>query len=766
MGLFDQFPYTNFHELNLMWILEALKEIQTTTEQFVALNSLKYADPIQWNIVQQYEKNTIVIDPLTGTAYISVQPVPSGVAITNTDYWTVVFDLGSFVTRAAKNFTNRWEEDTTLTATFPTLAGEWLIWGDVLYRALTNITAGDTYVVDSNIEHFTIEELYNAYLDTIANIRTIIGNLDDLNTSDKDSIVNAINNIVAMVGDLDDLNTSDKDSIVNAINSIVSALETLNNFVNPEVPLSTNANTITEAINELFKSSNDIVVVRPTMSQSEIADIIANHHNVYFDGGDYYVEYTANGQTAYNTISNQKIILAKDAVINVVPNSYDNYYVFTMKNVNNVEISGGKIVGDKETHTGATGEWGHAFYILAPAKFIHIHDCEISYMWGDGVYLGESTNAAETVSEVNLDHLNIHHVRRNGISVCEANGLNVENVSVAHLTGGTYPMAGIDFEPNLDGRNIIDCTVSNFIVKDCYRATLVPMVHNGHTAINFENIYAYDITGRMIEINAYNNEVSGVVRCKNYYGENIGLPIRIMNHSSNSFKIEIENVYCHGVEVDTSDPGYYAAMDSLIAIYTGGGFPSSDFGNIQIKNVFADSNQNTYYAFITGNYAKNIKIDAPVITDPSATTTQKRLVCQCNGENCEFNSRNNLYTIGGTNPEVFTNYLKSSLFIHGNHVFTTTDYEVLCEIPLDKNKISGQFPVVMNAYIAYNSGSPTGLKLVLDNNGYEGLVKEDTSGGAMDMTATRIAYSSYIARLYGKNTSSSGNSDYALSIAF
>ena len=79
MGLFDQFPYTNFHELNLDWILKALDNIQKTMDQFVALNSLKYADPIQWNITSQYAKNTIVIDPQTGTAYISVQPVPEGV---------------------------------------------------------------------------------------------------------------------------------------------------------------------------------------------------------------------------------------------------------------------------------------------------------------------------------------------------------------------------------------------------------------------------------------------------------------------------------------------------------------------------------------------------------------------------------------------------------------------------------------------------------------------------------------------------------------
>ena len=196
MGLFDQFPYTNFHELNLMWILEALKEIQTTTEQFVAINSLKYANPIQWNIVKQYEKNTIVIDPLTGTAYISVQPVPTGVSLTNEDYWTVVFNLREFVVRAAKNFTTRFEEETTLTATFNTAAGEWLVWGDTLYIANVNITAGDSYVVDGNIRRITVEEIKDeiyTYFDGK------IGDLTTLSTRNKDNLVAAINEIVTTI---------------------------------------------------------------------------------------------------------------------------------------------------------------------------------------------------------------------------------------------------------------------------------------------------------------------------------------------------------------------------------------------------------------------------------------------------------------------------------------------------------------------------------------------------------------------------------------
>ena len=176
---FNGYPYTDFHELNLSWIIDQLRTFATTLEQFVSINALKYADPIQWDITSQYEKNTIVIDPQTGTAYISVDPVPVGVALNNTDYWTPVFNLSGFIVRASQNFTSHYEPDTTTTATFATSKGSWLVWGDVLYEALVNITAGDSYVVGSNIKQITMEE--------------ITGHLIDLITDDKGSLVEAIN---------------------------------------------------------------------------------------------------------------------------------------------------------------------------------------------------------------------------------------------------------------------------------------------------------------------------------------------------------------------------------------------------------------------------------------------------------------------------------------------------------------------------------------------------------------------------------------------
>ena len=216
-SFFNEYPYTDFHELNLSWVIKELRTFATTLEQFVSINALKYADPIQWNITSQYEKNTIVIDPVTGVAYISVAPVPAGVIITNTDYWTPVFDLGALTEKAGRNIANKYEENTTLTATFPSNVNDWLIWGDVLYRVISPIIAGDQYVVGSNIEHFTLEN--------------IIGHLEGLNTTDKSSLVSAINEVLTTLanttGDLDDLNTTDKTNIVNAINSLITDLSNM-----------------------------------------------------------------------------------------------------------------------------------------------------------------------------------------------------------------------------------------------------------------------------------------------------------------------------------------------------------------------------------------------------------------------------------------------------------------------------------------------------------------------------------------------------------
>ena len=164
----NHYPRTDFHELNQDWMITMLYDMINQVENFVEMNSVKYADPIQWSITSQYEKNTIVVDAITGTAYISSKPVPMGVALSRTEYWSVIFDLSRFITLASQNFANSYEAVLTTTATMPTNKDKWLVWDSILYRAKNDIHVGDMYVVDGNIEKYTVEMFFDELVHLIA----------------------------------------------------------------------------------------------------------------------------------------------------------------------------------------------------------------------------------------------------------------------------------------------------------------------------------------------------------------------------------------------------------------------------------------------------------------------------------------------------------------------------------------------------------------------------------------------------------------------
>ena len=255
MRLLDLFVFkynrTDFHELNLDWIISDMRTLAETLENFVSLNTIKYADPIQWNITKQYGTNTVVIDANDGTAYLSVQPVPTGVAITNTDYWTPIFTLN--LLSANQNITLR-DDGSNVLATFASNADDWLIWNATLYKVLQPIAVNEAYVVGYNLDRYSVELFIKDYIDALKNE---IGALSDLTTTDKSSIVNAINEvkdntdtIATNVGTLSDLETTDQSSIVNAINEVNDKIINFKSYYN----------NVADMIADDTLSSGDVVI--------------------------------------------------------------------------------------------------------------------------------------------------------------------------------------------------------------------------------------------------------------------------------------------------------------------------------------------------------------------------------------------------------------------------------------------------------------------------------------------------------------------------
>lgn len=84
--MWNEFPNTNFHELNLDWILSTIKKLCSELSDFKVINSIKWRG--EWDITKQYSIWSIV--DVNGNGYISIKNIPSGIEIDNENYWVLV----------------------------------------------------------------------------------------------------------------------------------------------------------------------------------------------------------------------------------------------------------------------------------------------------------------------------------------------------------------------------------------------------------------------------------------------------------------------------------------------------------------------------------------------------------------------------------------------------------------------------------------------------------------------------------------------------
>lgn len=172
-----RWPYTDFHNLNLDWVLETLKKQDAAIADFISLNSITYANPLQWDITRQYPKNQVVLDT-NGDGYLSVQPVPVGVEIDNTDYWTKIGNFSELWSTVKLAITAA-DEGLKTTASADRAIGD-LVWlNNTLYVCTTAITRGTEYGTNN-----TAKTTIDARLANLAQaVKTLQDNITDINTT-------------------------------------------------------------------------------------------------------------------------------------------------------------------------------------------------------------------------------------------------------------------------------------------------------------------------------------------------------------------------------------------------------------------------------------------------------------------------------------------------------------------------------------------------------------------------------------------------------
>ena len=188
--------------------------------------------------------------------------------------------------------------------------------------------------------------------------------------------------------------------------------------------------------------------------------------NVRIPAGTYMVD--AVTQIALN--NDNHLTIDNDGIIKALPNSASNYAVLLIDDVDNVVVTGGTVQGERNEHTGTSGEWGHCIAVKNGATNITLDNIRLIDGWGDGVYINN-------VTDIVTRNLIIDNCRRNGISVISATNYLSDNDNIKNING-TDPQFGVDIEPNENTDVLKNVVFRNLHTYNCTEGGFVASLQN------------------------------------------------------------------------------------------------------------------------------------------------------------------------------------------------------------------------------------------------------------------------------------------------
>ncbi|UWG09263.1 MAG: Pectate lyase superfamily protein [Bacteriophage sp.] len=333
--------------------------------------------------------------------------------------------------------------------------------------------------------------------------------------------------------------------------------------------------------------------------------------NILIPNGLYYVD------TDITIPSDITLKWDENATIIKKPTNKELYRMFDIFRVKNVTFINPKIIGDKNTHLGTSGEYGYPIYI-AESQNVKIYNADISQAWGDGIYIGLKymSNPVQNTDNIIIENFYIHNISRNGITIGTGKNITIKNGRISKVNR-TSPKAGIDIEiendelPNLYLSNI---NISNVEINDTYLG--ITMNLNKLTGININSINIENIKFNSSEygIAYYNGNPEGTLNIDNIKFNNYKTPFYFVNKGEN-LKTNINNIDINNkIEASTDDH-----FNSIFTITVDENYSN---GNININNV----NINNYL---------NLKRFLSIMRKTAGTTTSINniKINKCNTEN-------------------------------------------------------------------------------------------------------------------------------------
>ncbi|QGW65505.1 hypothetical protein GOY17_11615 [Lysobacter soli] len=180
---------------------------------------------------------------------------------------------------------------------------------------------------------------------------------------------------------------------------------------------------------------------------------------VQVPGGDYLIDPVVGVKLR----SRMHLAMSPGTRLIAKPNAAERAYVLNAHRVSDVVISGGRIIGERSSHKGTTGEWGHGLMIRASER-VQVRDMHISHCWGDGISIGGAKVGATVVPsrDLTIERVVCADNRRQGLTIGRSRRVRVFDSEFID-TGGTLPGAGIDVEPDqgdiADDILVARCTV-------------------------------------------------------------------------------------------------------------------------------------------------------------------------------------------------------------------------------------------------------------------------------------------------------------------